>query len=280
MDNKGDMPKYERITKLIVRSLVILSLVGFLIYKLWDIKIVITNFDFLYFLSTVLAIFAIVLSVMFYFKSTDQSNQFYNSTFSFTKDISVLLAKIESGFGERLKNIEEEYRDKGRDKNKEIKKEEQNTTEKLTEESKQLEEKQISIESYLQKKLSEKGITSEEIQLINSELKKKNEEYARSISEVESLKNQLSKLNYQKKTNIEYKVIDFLLSRLRSEKGLTKDDVKLLSRNILAKLLNIIANNARGDFLRDAIESKIIDKNRNITKNGFERIQEYISENY
>ncbi|WP_324733722.1 coiled-coil domain-containing protein [Pseudomonas paeninsulae] len=46
---------------------------------------------------------------MFYFKATDTSNTFYDNTYNFTKDIAQLLVKMESGFGERLRNLDEGY---------------------------------------------------------------------------------------------------------------------------------------------------------------------------
>lgn len=68
-----------------------------------------TNFNFTDLLSLILAIFAISLSVAFYFKATDTSNKFYDNTFKFTKDISEILGRIEAGFGERLKHLDEGY---------------------------------------------------------------------------------------------------------------------------------------------------------------------------
>lgn len=56
--------------------------------------------------ALLLAFFAIGLSAAFYFKSSDSSNQFYDNMHKFTQETSVLLGKIESKFGEQLKNIE------------------------------------------------------------------------------------------------------------------------------------------------------------------------------
>lgn len=67
------------------------------------------NFSFTDLLSLILAIFAISMSVAFYFKATDTSNKFYDNTFKFTKDISEILGRIEAGFGARLKNLDEGY---------------------------------------------------------------------------------------------------------------------------------------------------------------------------
>lgn len=60
-------------------------------------------------ISILLALFAIWLSALFYFKATETSNTFYDNTYKFTRDIAQLLAKMESGFGERLRNLDEGY---------------------------------------------------------------------------------------------------------------------------------------------------------------------------
>lgn len=65
--------------------------------------------DFPTLLSLLLALFSVGLAALFYFKATDTSNTFYDNTYNFTKDIAQLLAKIESGFGEKLRNLDEGY---------------------------------------------------------------------------------------------------------------------------------------------------------------------------
>jgi len=84
---------------------------GLIIYKLAisDLTFDFSKFDFNALLSLILAIFAISLSVVFYFKATDTSNLFYDNTYKFTRDISQILGRIEAGFGERLKHLDEGY---------------------------------------------------------------------------------------------------------------------------------------------------------------------------
>jgi len=57
-------------------------------------------------LALITSLFAIGMSVAFYFKTTDTSNRFYDNTYRFTKDISSTLSGIESGFREMLQNIQ------------------------------------------------------------------------------------------------------------------------------------------------------------------------------
>ena len=68
-----------------------------------------SNFDFSDLLAMILALFAVAMSVAFYFKTTDTSNQFYDNTYNFTQKISEILGRIEERFGERLKHLDEGY---------------------------------------------------------------------------------------------------------------------------------------------------------------------------
>lgn len=68
-----------------------------------------SDFNFSDFLSLQLALFAIILSLVFYLKANETSNKFYDSTYKFTNDTSVLLGRIEAGFGERLRHLDEGY---------------------------------------------------------------------------------------------------------------------------------------------------------------------------
>lgn len=74
-----------------------------------DIVIDLTGFKFTDLLSMILAISAIALSAAFYFKADETSRGFYNNTYRFTKEVSEILGRIEAGFGEKLRHIDEGY---------------------------------------------------------------------------------------------------------------------------------------------------------------------------
>lgn len=94
-----------------VRDILIVALLVIGTWKLLgaDISIKFEAFSFTDLLSVLLAFFAIGLSVAFYFKATDTSNMFYDNSYKFTKEISEILGRIESGFGEKLKHIDDGY---------------------------------------------------------------------------------------------------------------------------------------------------------------------------
>lgn len=68
-----------------------------------------SKFDFSDLLAMILALFAMGMSVAFYFKSTDSSNQFYDNIYNFTQKTSEILGRIEERFGERLRHLDEGY---------------------------------------------------------------------------------------------------------------------------------------------------------------------------
>ncbi|WGU96460.1 hypothetical protein QJQ58_09600 [Paenibacillus dendritiformis] len=56
-----------------------------------------------------MALFSVGLSALFYFKANETSNQFYDNTYQFTKDISEKIGRIEERFGKDLDNIDKNY---------------------------------------------------------------------------------------------------------------------------------------------------------------------------
>lgn len=75
-------------------------------------KLIVTPFNLVEFrfndlLSLLLAIFAIALSVFFYMKANDTATLFYDNTYKFTNVVSEILGRIEAGFGERLRHLDE-----------------------------------------------------------------------------------------------------------------------------------------------------------------------------
>lgn len=91
-----------------VKAISTVALVGVACIKIFQTPVVLTV-DFPTLLSLLLALFSVALAALFYFKATETSNTFYDNTYKFTRDIAQLLAKMESGFGERLRHLDEGY---------------------------------------------------------------------------------------------------------------------------------------------------------------------------
>ncbi len=94
-----------------LRIFVVSSITIMLCYKLTttDFSRAMEGFDFSDLLSLFLAMFSIALAVLFYLKATDTSNTFYDNTYRFTRDVSEVLGRVEAGFGEKLKHLDEGY---------------------------------------------------------------------------------------------------------------------------------------------------------------------------
>lgn len=108
MEKQTDVYRRESWFPMTVRSFVVILLTSVAAYK-----IVMTPFDFQFdfptLLSLLLAFFSVGLAAMFYFKATETSNTFYDNTYKFSQDVGALLSRMESGFGERLKHLDDSY---------------------------------------------------------------------------------------------------------------------------------------------------------------------------
>lgn len=111
LENKNTAVKETMLTLKNIRDVVILAFFGVLTFKLFsmELSLNIKEFTFTDFLSILVAFFAIGLSIAFYFKATDTSNKFYDNSYAFTREVSEILGRIEAGFGERLKHLDEGY---------------------------------------------------------------------------------------------------------------------------------------------------------------------------
>ena len=94
-----------------LKIFVVASITSVVCYKIFfaDFSHAFDNFDFSDLLSLFLATFSIALAVLFYLKATDTSNVFYDNTYRFTRDVSEILGRVEAGFGEKLKNLDQGY---------------------------------------------------------------------------------------------------------------------------------------------------------------------------
>ncbi len=94
-----------------VRDVAIIIFIAVMTFKVFTIEITLnmSEFGFTDLLSIIVAFFSIALSVAFYFKATDTSNRFYDNSYAFTKEMSEVIGRMESGFGEKLKHLDEGY---------------------------------------------------------------------------------------------------------------------------------------------------------------------------
>ena len=162
----------------------------------WKIYITPTSLsiDFPNLLSLLLALFSVALSALFYFKATDTSNAFYDNTYKYTKDIAQLLVKIESGFGERLRHLDEGYssmRNYLQNFPSKHKDDVENTKKKLESEEQEVEKVVAERNQIIQQLVEKSQLQEEEKKRVLSELKAKEEELAQFQHEVNKLHKRL-----------------------------------------------------------------------------------------
>lgn len=103
-----DSERSKNIIKIIITGVILIIVTGFClvtISKYYSNNLVITMSAETV-VSILLAFFSIGISVAFYFKANDTSTRFYNSSYEFMKEQSILLGRIEERFGERLGNVQ------------------------------------------------------------------------------------------------------------------------------------------------------------------------------
>ena len=198
-----------------VRDVVILIFFGVMSFKLFSIDLMlnIEEFGFTDLLSIVVAFFAIGLSVAFYFKATDTSNRFYDNSYVFTKDVSEILGRMEAGFGERLRHLDEGYsgiRDKfdrlpfdSAKALEDIEKENEEIKKKEAEQRKTLEE--LAQKAHLAE--NEKIALFEHMENINRELEE-------SKIEARRLEKRL-KINESRHSSESFEILEYLVRRLK-----------------------------------------------------------------
>ncbi|EPY12125.1 hypothetical protein [Paenibacillus alvei] len=147
-------------------------------------------------ISLVLALFSVGLSALFYFKANEASNQFYDNTYQFTKDISEKIGRIEERFGKDLDNIDKNY-SRMLDKIDRLP-----ITESLQKEIEQTasSEKQIieEKEKIIAELINKSDISKDEKEMISVQLHQKDKELETVKSQLIDLRNQLEQSNFDK----------------------------------------------------------------------------------
>lgn len=184
------------------KAIILAGFSGVIIIKIYKTPINLTV-DFPTLISLLLALFSVGLSAMFYFKATDSSNTFYDNTYKFTKDIAELLIKIESGFGEKLKHLDEGYtsmRSRIETIYSRPADDIEKTKQKIEIEKQEIEKMLIERNKIVQHLLERSQLQKEEKDKITEQLKSKEAEVAQSQAEITKLNRRLSVERFFNKT--------------------------------------------------------------------------------
>jgi hypothetical protein len=222
------------------------------------------NLDVPTILSTLLAFFSIYLSAVFYFKATEQSNQFYESSYNHNKNIAESLSGMKGEFGKSLDMIEKQSDG--------ISKRIDNIPwERIGEKKKQINEVKQEAESSLKELLHEMGIGEErQAELLN--LIKKQETH------IEKLKNQIYSLEnnsptiynrYEKDWEIQTAIDNFIHHYdLNNKKDLSVENLNELFKEYLKQETNEIINLL--------LSENLINTSKDLTKKGIKYIKDHI----
>ena len=172
--------------------LLTLAITGVIIYKVAASNLTFdaTSLSTTDILSIVLAIFAVVLAVMFYFKGSEESSKFYNNSYQFTKEISELLGRIEAGFGEKLRHIDDGYNTIGK-RLDDVLAQRAKTKEKLKEEEEDVETTETDRDQIITTLLEKANVSEEEKLKIRAELEDKDKELSYARKQVSNYRRQL-----------------------------------------------------------------------------------------
>ncbi|MFQ6404035.1 hypothetical protein ACIDE9_04655 [Methylophilus sp. 'Pure River'] len=254
----------------VLRDLLLILFIAIVTWKLINahIQVDFAKFSFSELLAMILALFSIWLSVAFYFKAGETSNQFYDNSYKFTKEMSEVLGRIEAGFGERLRHLDEGYsgvRDRldrmphyGASKDMEVKKEEA--------EVKKHEEEQ--------KKLLENLATR--AQLAEGEKKEIFARLAETNEELEQARMELRRLQHNDGISLEERELRRSLFRYISEKIRQAMPPNVDQKSSQASILRVFRS-IRDDIHRDAIRDlerfDYLNENGDLTRDAIMRIR-------
>ena len=235
-----------------------------------------SGFKFTDFLSLIMAIFAVSLSVAFFFKASDTSNKFYDNVYKFTQEVSEILGRIEAGFGERLRHIDEGYTGL-RDKFESLPFDLPSAKEKEKEEKKEVEMKEAQLKTMISDLMERAQLAQHEKSSLLSKLNAAQAEIESSKKELHRLQRDISQAeanNLPLDSDLIRKLSQFI-PEIMPTNYLNAPDNFIKEKFEVARINNIIPSNVLE-------EMKIygILKNNQLTRFGIIIIKEALRLNY
>ena len=249
-----------------LKILVVVVLLGVFTWKILSSPTMIdlSSFKFSDLLNLVLAMFAISLSIAFYFKATDTSNVFYDNTYRFTKEISEILGRIEAGFGERLRHLDEGYAGL-RERFEKMPVDLPRAEQKIREEEEALRKKEDERDRLLEDVLKKARVEENERGQLIEKIRGTEAALLDARRELDEMRNRLRRADT---SSVPARVLTYTKSRVLERVG--RDE--LLSGNIaeVRKRFNQIKSDLHEGYLRDLEVSGFLNKNGELTISGLE----------
>ena len=264
-----------------VISFVVIAIVSAIVYRIVTVEVNL-QFDFPSFLSMFLALFAVGLSALFYFKTTETSNIFYDNTHKFTREVSQILGRIEAGFGERLRHLDEGYSGL-MDKFDKLPFDLPKAREQEQEEKLEVAKKEAEFQEILNDLAKRAELATSEKDKIFSKLRQTQNELARSKSELlllqERIRDAERPVDFQIMKGLPSSIIVRLLQGLAKSPTIMREfeNMTPTSMNREFRIVQSYIGPSAIDRLRI---HGLIDNERNLTERGFEFIRELLTKNY
>lgn len=245
--------------KLWAKILLISVTLAVVLYKFIQLPIDLINFDFSDFLSLILAIFSIGMSMLFFINANETSNKFYDNTYKFTQDTSEILGRIESGFGERLRHLDEGY---SKIADYRISTQSVELTEEKIEQSKEVvKTKEAEKALMINNLIARAQIQDTEKEKIRIELKQKDDELEKVKMELSMLQNNPNSID--KSENIKGSILSWFESSVIPEM-----DPKINSKRHFIMNFKSIIHHTDPDWLRDLVKLGMMDERLQLTPEG------------
>lgn len=271
MAKNEEVDKESLLTLKNVRDLVVLIFFGVMSFKLFSIelKLNIEQFGFTDLLSIVVAFFAIGLSVAFYFKATDTSNRFYDNSYSFTKDVSEILGRMEAGFGERLRHLDEGYSGI-RDKFDRLPFDSDKALEDIEKENEEIKKKEAEQRKTLEELAQKAHLAENEKLALFEHMENLNRELEESKIEARRLEKRL-KMNERRHSSESIEILDYLVRRM---KDVRDPNVSMKSpASGYRYLFNQIREELPRGLIRELEAFGYIDEEGDLSKSAIEKIR-------
>ncbi|ABK98564.1 coiled-coil domain-containing protein [Pelobacter propionicus] len=221
-------------------------------------------------LSLLLALFAIGLSVAFYVKANKISNMFYDNMYKFTKQNSELLGRIEAGFGEQLRHLDEGYSGL-RERFDMLPIDLAKTKARVEDEKAEVKQMEQERDKLLEELAIRANLENAEKEAMFAKLK------SREI-ELQSAKNELSKLQMKLRDAVDEKESGVPLRAIKHTKRAVLDklgleDIAEADDATLMSAWNLIKDELSRPYMNDLRRSGIAEKNGELTEEGLQFIK-------
>lgn len=263
-----------------IKDLLLIALIVIVTWKLIsaDFSVSFKDLGISDLLSLLLALFAIGLSVAFYIKANEISNMFYDNMYKFTKDNSELLGRMEAGFGEQLRHLDQGYSGL-RDKFDNLPLDLGKTREKVEDEKAEVKKLKSEKDQLLNELAARANLQDEEKQELFSRLRESEIKLGKAEKEMRRLQHKLRDADDSEATISGVRVRAVKHTKRRVIEMLGLDDVDTISNDEILNRWDFIREELSRAYINDLKRGGVIDTDLGLTQKGIEFFREVANNN-